>query len=782
MAERVLIRKTRYGPLVSSRWLQVLCRLEEGSLAFRDRVSGRAVVPRAYAAVELTDGTTLSTLGGFREAYDVQPVADAHGKGITLCLATKPGRGRPELRLSLTLYESQSFATVQVEVHNTTGRPLSVAAFRVLATPETGPGRLRLGRGWRRWRFYKHGWQSWSPALSLSSSAEDLPTPPPVVGSTRAAAGRGQFDSELMGAIADLQTDASVLAGFITAADQLSQVRLDAPRRSLCALSYADGIVVEPGGRLASERLLVDVTGPPLDSLARYGDALGRQMHALSWPHVPGGWCSWYYYWGGVSEGAILENLEWLAERRAELPLGYIQIDDGYQADIGDWTTINEKFPHGLAWLAQRIHERGFKAGLWLAPFLVASTSAIYRQHPDWVVRDGEGRPVVAITNWNRQCYALDCTHPDAQAWLEELARTLVGEWGFDYLKLDFIYAGAVEGERCDCQATRAQAYRRGLEALRCGAGDAFLLGCGAPLGPSVGLINGQRIGPDVAPYWLLPRHLQDELREPAESVPAAENAMRNTITRAWTHQRLWLNDPDCVLVRDREASLSLDEVRFLATAIALSGGMLLLSDAMPKLPPERLEIAQLLLPPYERSAVPLDLFERSLPRFFELAVERPFERWWLLGVFQWEDAPSDVTAPLPDEPVHVYDLWEARYYGVHRGGLLFPAMPPHSARLLALRRAVEHPQVLSTTFHFTQGGVELEDARFDPERRALTVALTRPAKGEGEVVIHVPPSYAERALESDVPGITMSRRADGLLAVRLALRERAAFTVLFER
>ncbi len=781
MAEKAFVRKTRYGPLIANRWLQVLCRLGEGSLAFRDRESGRLVIPRAYAAVELADGKAIGTLGGFREVYDVQAVRDAHGEGITLRLSTKPRRGRPAPRLFLTVYDNQPFATLQMEVENTTSEPLSVGAFRVLATPDSGRGRLRLGRGWRDLRFYKHGWQSWSPTLSLSSNDEDLPSPPPIVGYSPSEVRRGQFSSELMGVVIDPQTGGSALAGFITTADQLSQVQFDARNRGLSAVSYADGVVVKPGGSLASERLLVDMTGPPPDSLARYGDALARQMGALSWPHVPGGWCSWYYYWGGVSEGDILENLDWLSEHRAEVPVEYVQIDDGYQADIGDWTTINEKFPHGLGWLAERIHQRGFKAGLWLAPFLVASTSNTFRQHPDWVVRDGEGQPVVACTNWGRESYALDCAHPDAEAWLEELARTMVGEWGFDYLKLDFIYAGAVEGRRRESQATRAQAYRRGLRALRRGAGDAFLLGCGAPLGPSVGLVHGQRIGPDVAPYWRLPGHIQDEVRQSAESVPAVENAMRNTINRAWTHQRLWLNDPDCLLVRDSETGLSLDEVRFVATAIALSGGMLLLSDAMPKLPPERLELAQLLLPPYEGSAVPLDLFERSLPRFFQLAVERSFEQWQLLGVFQWEDSPADVTAPLPDEPVNVYDLWEEHYFGVHKDSLLFLAMPPHSAKLLALRRPVEHPQVLSTTFHFTQGGVELEDVRFEAGRRALTVALRRPAKREGEVVIHVPPSYRERALESDTEGITMTRRADGLLAVRLTLAERGAFTVVFD-
>jgi len=208
---------------------------------------------------------------------------------------------------------------------------------------------------------------------------------------------------------------------------------------------------------------------------------------------------------------------------------------------------------------------------------------------------------------------------------------------------------------------------------------------------------------------------------------------------------------------------------------------MVVLSDAMPKLPPERRQIASLLLPPYGQSAVALDLLQRSLPRFLQLAIERPFQQWWLLGVFQWEDEPSEVTVPLPAEPVHVFDLWQDCYFGVHQEEIRFPAMLPHSAKLLSLRPATNHPQVISTTFHFSQGAIEIEDARFDAAQRALTVRLTPPAKREGEVVIHVPPPYREQGLESDAPAASMARRADGLLSVRLTLPQRALFTVFFD-
>jgi hypothetical protein len=174
---------------------------------------------------------------------------------------------------------------------------------------------------------------------------------------------------------------------------------------------------------------------------------------------------------------------------------------------------------------------------------------------------------------------------------------------------------------------------------------------------------------------------------------------------------------------------------------------------------------------------------ERFPPSALRLEVERPFERWWLQGVLHWDDAPADVVAPLPDEPVHVFDLWEERYFGVQRGQFTFERMAPHSAKLLALRPVRAEPQVVSSTFHFAQGAVEIEDARFDSQAMALTVRLVRPARGQGDILIHVPDGYREsasRGLESDVPA-EMSRRPDRLLAVRLSLDERAQFTVRFQ-
>ncbi|TET94671.1 MAG: alpha-galactosidase, partial [Dehalococcoidia bacterium] len=543
----VRLRHAPAGPVLESEALRLAVRLDEGIFSLTRADSRDEVIRNAWTGVALADGVSLASRGAGFDVERVEPVEDAHGRGRALTLHRRTAAGEPHLALTLTLYEEQPFAVLQSRLANTTGRPLRVQAFHVL---QAGPlPHAQAGD----WRFYKHGWQSFSPTITVSADDDDIPPFPPIVDPATRPQGQGLI-SDLVAALAEPASGQTITAGFVSAADQFSQVWLDREDAALTAASYADGVELAAAAELSSERVAVDITSNPMSALLRYGDALAREMGAVSWAHIVTGWCSWYHYFGQVSEDDILANLERLVELRDGLPLEYVQVDDGFQAGIGDWLTANEKFPHGMAWLAGRIHERGFKAGLWLAPFLAGARSRLFADHPDWVVRDEAGGPVVAIQNWEQLCYALDCTRPEVIDWLEHVFRTVTDDWGYDYVKIDFIYAAAVEGVRRDAGATRAQAYRRGLEAIRRAVGGRFVLGCGAPIGPSIGLVNGMRIGPDVAPFW----HPQARLgRRISLSLPAAANALRSAITRFWRHNRLWLNDPDCLLLRDSETALT---------------------------------------------------------------------------------------------------------------------------------------------------------------------------------------------------------------------------------
>ena len=289
--------------------------------------------------------------------------------------------------------------------------------------------------------------------------------------------------------------------------------------------------------RAAGEQVSVTCTleGPPVDvaweetgdviaALERLSAELGVRMQARTPPPLRV-WCSWYSYYRSVTLENMLENAR--LARQHDLPFDVFQLDDGFQADLGDWFDASETFGGHARDLPAELKKLGFRAGLWLAPFLVGPQSRLFAQHQNWLLKDEGGSPLLFGHNWGGQYAALDTTNSEVLTWLRELSATC-REWGYDYLKLDFLYAAAQPGVRYDSSISRAGAYRMGLQALRDGLGeDGFLLSCGAPLAGSTGLVDAMRTGPDTAPYW------DDEARRVLlgdGSVPCARNALHTAL------------------------------------------------------------------------------------------------------------------------------------------------------------------------------------------------------------------------------------------------------------
>jgi alpha-galactosidase len=494
-------------------------------------------------------------------------------------------------------------------------RPIRLDDAVLLATG--GPAGLELGAGPASWSLYRNGWSSWSNARAFRMHETDSDpwlfnvrhtTLDPE---TLRSGEPGRFRSELVAGLSDLATGAGLVLGFVGGARCLSVVDLgvelpgdrlaeDDPTggrlAELAATCRFDGVTVAPGTTVATEDLLV-ADGPDAhDLLEGWAAALGAAQQARVPARPPHGWCSWYYHYSRVAEPDIRRALAFADDVAADVPLGYVMVDDGHQAAIGDWLTTNAKFPSGMAALAASITATGRDAGIWIAPFIVDPESDVARAHPDWVLVDEAGDPVTALWHpkWNRRHaqLALDCTRPDVQAHLEELARTLRHDWGYRVLKLDFCFAAALPGRRHDDGLTRAQALRAGLDAIRRGAGDdAVLIGCGLPLGPAVGVVDGMRIGTDVAPTWggRLGRWATTD-----QGGWSTRVAVRNTLTRAFLHGHLWANDPDCVMVRTDRTRLTEAEVRFLVAAVALTDGMIVSSDRLDLVPTARLDLLRL--------------------------------------------------------------------------------------------------------------------------------------------------------------------------------------------
>jgi hypothetical protein len=339
---------------------------------------------------------------------------------------------------------------------------------------------------------------------------------------------------------------------------------------------------LRPAGDASRLRIAYAPDGDGLDALrAAFAPPSPLDQERLAQAVAPAGWCSSSELAGGegaVTEADVAANTEFCAAHFDRRFFRYIRLNDGYQRAAGDWET-NETFPSGHRALTDRIHASGFKAALWIAPFAVAERSGVPAAHPDWLVRDMAGGPIAWDTReaWGGKLYALDGAHPKVQQWLTELARKVVRDWGYDCLAVDALHCATI-GPTHYGGLTHAEAYRAGLAALRDGLGtEAFLLGGGAPLQHAVGFVNGMRIGPDPSPTWA-----------------GAQAAARAAARRSFYQRASWLNDPDCLLVGP---PLAASEARVWASVVAVSGGLTLFADNLPKLPAERAALLERVLP-----------------------------------------------------------------------------------------------------------------------------------------------------------------------------------------
>ncbi len=544
------------------------------------------------------------------------------------------------LAIGATPTHDGSGCVFELRLSNKGGTPVRVGKLELLF-----PLAKLFGDDSGEYRFYKEGLTVVGVASSRSKDDCDFELDPNFLRFTVSDPSgyswsrKGVFAAEQVGVARNTRSGKCALVGFVTCEDFFCRVVMDMGAAELTAVVDMENVVLKPGAEIVLEKLMV-ATGDDAEALlGQYTRETGGRMHARIQPTIPTGWCSYYYYYGQETEDDILENARFLSRQRDAMPIEYIQIDDGWQRARGEWTESHAtKFPHGMPWLATEIKKLGFKPGIWVAPFLVNPDTMVYRQHQEWLLRNQTGE---LLTMGGE--YFLDATHPDALQWLAECFKTMKS-WGYQYFKLDFMMVESCDGARYhDKAATRAQACRRGLQAIRAAVGDdAYILGGTVLTAPSVGLVDGCRVSTDVTPYW--------SLKGCTPESPAIPNVCRNIINRGYMHKNVWLNDPDCLIVREyhnREKykhtpSLTLAEVRMLATAMLMSGGSLFLGDRMEKLSKERLKIIRTVFELMDGTAAcPIDRMDSEVPRVWFRRGEPS-----LLGLFNWSDTPDNVAVP----------------------------------------------------------------------------------------------------------------------------------------
>lgn len=288
------------------------------------------------------------------------------------------------------------------------------------------------------------------------------------------------------------------------------------------------------------------------------------------------GWTSWYNYYTKIDLKIILDNLN--AFKTNNVKADIFQIDDGYQYAVGDWAITNSKFPNGMKAVADSIHKAGYKAGIWLAPFICEKKSHLFQQHSEWLLRDKKGKPIKAgyNPNWSGYFYALDIYNPKFREYLTQVFDTIYNVWGFDMVKVDFIYAACL---KTPTNKSRGETMYDASLLLRELSPKKQILGCGAPLAPVFHLFDFCRISSDVHLAWefkaLKSMHVRDRV--------STWNALTSTIGRAFLSNNFFLNDPDVFIIRDENNKLTTTQKQTLFRINYLLGGLVFTSDNLAK-------------------------------------------------------------------------------------------------------------------------------------------------------------------------------------------------------
>jgi alpha-galactosidase len=412
-------------------------------------------------------------------------------------------------------------------------------------------------------------------------------------------------------------------------------------------------------------------------TLKHFAAAIARNHPKLAFPEIPTGWCSWLVYGPNVTADNIYDNLH--ALKKHGLNLKYIQIDDGYQAHMGDWLDCTDKFEGGVKKVCLDIKEQGFEPAIWVAPFIAERDSTIFREHPDWFVKDENGAPLSSadVTFGGWRCgpwYMLDATHPEALAHLKHVFRTMHDEWKVTYYKLDANMWGAIPaGHRYDDTKTCVEAYRMGMEAIVEAAGeDSFILGCNAPMWPSIGVVHGMRITNDNSRDWKKFKHLA-----------------RECFPRNWQNGHFWINDPDTVLLQNQmldaadpagmesaaKGAVTENEFRFNAAYTMATGGMVLSSDDISALSDRNVALLKKLIPPVPNAAE----FEDDSYTVGRAVID---DETTVLYLFNFTDEEIDVRAEINGKAT-VLDLFEDKDLGTFENEIHSGKIPPHCAKVL---------------------------------------------------------------------------------------------------
>lgn len=492
---------------------------------------------------------------------------------------------------------------------------------------------------------------------------------------------------------------------------------------------------LEGGTSLRLETLAIGFFQDARFGLETWADTLAK-VYSIHLPKQPTGYCTWYSdkHGGSSDEKSVQELADFAAGNLKSYGFNLVQIDDGWQAGDSQKNGPNKNFtehnpkgpyPGGMKATADTIRNLGMTAGIWFMPFAGTYNDPWFADHQDWFVKHVDGKPYDTV--WGGTC--MDMTQPGARAYLSNYVQRITRDWGYHYIKIDGLYTGTGtqqvyvndayredgmgDAVFSDSHKSNIEAFRSGLKLVRQAADPAtFILGCCVPqnmrsYAGAFGLVDAMRIGPDNGGSWK------------GWYGPSPIYGTRHYFLNG----RVWYNDPDPGYARE---SIGLDQVKFIFSWMAIAGGLNTSSDWMPGLSPQRLEILKRTMPSHGLFARPVDLFENEPARMWLLTDKRQTVRRDVVAMYNWRDTTATVSVSLQrigltagDDYV-AFDFWANELLPVIRSRVQC-SIPADTCRILAMRPVADHPQLISTSRHVTQGIVDVTGEKWASRGKTLS-------------------------------------------------------------
>lgn len=279
---------------------------------------------------------------------------------------------------------------------------------------------------------------------------------------------------------------------------------------------------IKPGESILFEKIIDIKNESWQDLLFAYGEEIANEHKIEPKESLQlNGWSTWDYYGRVYNTKDVINNIDQIATDG--LKVNIIQIDGGWWTARGDYLSVRKDLQGGMKAIADYAKSKGYRAGIHLDGFRGDKTSNLYKQHPDWFLKDQDGETICQVIDKKdtyMQYIYFDYSNPAVCAYIKDVLRTIRTEWGFSYFKIDFMRYGLLETilaehgkekkgikkvtaiKAFDENLTSIERTRLALKSMREGIGDGFFLACSSVFGPTIGIVDGIRTGGDISPTF----------------------------------------------------------------------------------------------------------------------------------------------------------------------------------------------------------------------------------------------------------------------------------------